>query len=212
MAEKLSEGIYRVCIPFENIYTSSFFLIENNNAIILDSGSNNDDAERYIMPQIDRLKVNVKYLVSSHTHEDHHGGIEVLKRMFPDAVPALFSKGVKDSHCLTDGEVLLDRFKMLNLKGHSDDSLGVLDVKNNILLSCDSLQLRGVGRYPTYFYDYHQYINTIERIRKLKPTSIIASHDYVPCGYIAKGRKEIEIYLEEAVKAAEESRERLGFK
>ncbi len=202
MTEKLKEGIYRVCIPFENIYTTSFFLIEKGDAIIIDSGSNNEDAEKYIIPEIEKFNVKVRYLISSHTHGDHHGGIEALKNVFPNAIPAMFDKADADSHHLTDGEILLNRFKMLNLKGHSEDSLGVVDIKNNTLLSFDSLQLKGVGRYPTYFYDYDVYISTIKRVRELNPDTVVASHDYEPCGYIANGKEEIKIYLDECIKAA----------
>ncbi len=195
MVEKLKEGIVRVCIPFENIYTSSFILIENNDAVILDSGNSDEDAIEYIIPEIEKLKVRVKYLVSSHTHQDHHGGINALKKAFPDAIPTLFSKNVEDSHHLNDGEVLLNRFKMLNLKGHTEDSLAVLDIKTNTLLSCDSLQSYGVGRFKTLVEDTEKYFDSIKRVRALNLDTIIASHEYEPLGSIIE-KKKIPEFLE----------------
>ncbi len=203
MLEKLKEGIYRICIPFENIYTSSFILTENNDAIILDSGSNDEDAQRYIIPEITKLGVSVKYLVSSHSHGDHHGGINALKKTYPDAVPSLFSKRFTDSYILSDGEMLLGRFQVLNLKGHSEDCLAMLDTKTKTMISCDCLQLQGVGRYPTYINNFPEYTKTLNRVRELNLETIVASHDYEPLGYIANGQSEIEEYLKICKKAAD---------
>lgn len=57
MLEKLKEGIYRICIPFEDIYTSAYILIEKNDAIIFDSGNSDKDAEVYIIPEVSKFKV-----------------------------------------------------------------------------------------------------------------------------------------------------------
>ncbi len=57
MLEKLKEGIYRICIPFEDIYTSAYILIEKNDAIIFDSGNSDKDAEAYIIPEVSKFKV-----------------------------------------------------------------------------------------------------------------------------------------------------------
>ncbi len=192
MAERLKEGIYRVCIPFENIYTSAFFLVSGKSCIILDSGSDDSDAEKYIIPETAKLGVTPKYLVSTHTHGDHHGGINALKAAFPEAVPALFSTAVQGSYHLTDGEILLDRFKVLNLKGHSRDSLGILDLKTSTLLSGDSLQMYGIDIYRGLVTDTDEYLATIRRVRELGVQTIIASHDYEPLGFMAEGEKVAE--------------------
>ncbi len=181
IAELLKEGIYRVCIPFENIYTSSFILTEKNDAIILDSGSNDEDAEKYIIPALKELGFNVKYIVSSHTHGDHNGGIDALRKAYPNAQHLYFAD---DS--AKNNEMLFSRYRILNLKGHSDDSLAVLDTKSNTLLSCDCLQLRGVGRYGTSVSDFNEYYKSIEYVRNLNVKSIIASHNYVPMGAVAE--------------------------
>ncbi len=193
--EKLKDGIYRICIPFENIYTTSFVLVEGANAVILDSGNCDSDAEKYIIPEVKEMGVNVKYLVSSHTHQDHHGGINALKMAFPNAVSVLFAENT-----LTDGQILLNRFKVLNLKGHTNDSLGILDLKTNTLLSCDSLQMYGIDRFKTLVEDKEEYLKTIERIKSLSLDAIIASHEYEPLGSIAEGEK-ISEFLQECVNA-----------
>ncbi len=208
MTERLKEGIYRVCIPFENIYTSVFILIKGSEAVILDSGANEDDSRKYVIPAVAELGVTPKYLVSSHTHGDHHGGINALKQAFPDAVPALFSKDVADSYYLTDGEVLLGRFKVLNLKGHSEDSLGILDLHTNTLISCDSLQMYGIDKYRGLIFDAEKYLESINRVRMLKVSAIIASHEYEPLGFMAED-KNVQKFLgicEKATRAVMTSR------
>ncbi len=202
MIEKIQDGIYRIIFPFDNIYTSSFILTENNNAIIFDSGYCDEDAEKYIIPEAKKLNVNVKYLVSSHTHGDHYGGIKALKKAFPCAVSALFSKDAADSRHLTDGEILLNRFQMLNLKGHTDDSLAIFDLETKILFSADCLQLYGVDKYKTLVSDRDEYLKSIERVRAVEPDMIIASHDYEPLGYMAK-KDIIREYLDTCIRAVE---------
>ncbi len=92
MLKKITNGIYKIIIPFENIYTSSFLLCNSRDAIVLDSGCNAEDVAQYIIPSIASLQAVPKYLVSSHTHGDHHGGIGALMHAYPDAIPARFSE------------------------------------------------------------------------------------------------------------------------
>ncbi len=196
--EKLKDGIYRICIPFENIYTSSFILVENNEAIIADSGSDDGDADRYIIPGVMKLGVNVKYLVSSHSHGDHFGGINALKNAFPNAVSIMIADNTS-----TNRQVLLNRFTILHFDGHSSDSLGILDTKTRTLLSFDSLQLYGVGRYGTSVTDFSGYYSTINYIRNLDLDLIVASHSYVPLGNCAE-KADIPEYLDVCKAAADE--------
>ncbi len=193
MIEKLKEGIYRVVFPFDEVTTSVFFLTEGKDAIIIDSGACDEDAETFVIPAAKELGVTPKYLVSSHTHSDHHGGIEALKRAYPEAIAALFAP-VAGSHNLTDGELLLGRYRMLNFTGHSPDSLAVLDEKTETLLTFDCLQQYGVGKFRSGVTDKEAYLASLRRVRKLKPKTIIASHEYDPMGSIAEG-EQIEALL-----------------
>ncbi len=195
MLETLQEGIYRVCIPFENIYTSAFILADGKDSIILDSGSSDLDAEKYIIPEVKKLNITPKYLVSSHNHSDHYGGINALKREYPYAREVSFS-----INNIKDNQLLFNRYRLLNLKGHSDDSLAIFDLKTNILFSCDCLQMYGVDKYRTGVNDRDKYLRTIERVRMLNPTCIIASHEYEPLGSKVNG-KDVEKLLQLCVEA-----------
>ncbi len=78
--KQVKDGIYKIEIPFYDIYTSSFILTNGNEAIVLDSGDSEKDAEEYVIPAIEALGVTPKYLVSSHTHQDHHGVFSVHRQ------------------------------------------------------------------------------------------------------------------------------------
>ena len=201
MIEKLKDGIFRIKIPFDKIYTSSFVLVEKNDAVIYDFGSNCSDAEKYIIPELNALNVTVKYLALSHDHGDHSGGIDAMMAKYPDA--RVISMKGKWGEPSNDGDVLLNRFKVVHLKGHSDDGMAILDMRTNTLLSGDTLQVWGVDRYKTYFTAYTPYIEALEKVKALCVDEIIASHEYEPCGAIAEGEEQISVFLDECKRAAD---------
>ena len=197
--ERLENGIYRLKIPFENIYTSVFALIEGDSCLLIDSGCNENDVHNFILPALSKSGFVPQMMLCSHLHGDHSGGIDALLLAFPKAKVGLFSRDKffeAETVYFSDGDLLLGRFRVLNLKGHTRDCLAMLDEKTSTLLSFDCLQLFGVGRYGTSVTDCGDYLLTLERVRALNPKKIIASHEYVPCGFCADGHKEIEKYLD----------------
>ena len=191
MFEALENGIYRLCIPFENIYTSVFLLVEGENSALIDSGSTDVDSTNYILPALRHAGISPDYLICSHLHGDHCGGIRALCDAYPTAKVGLFSRDIPfqtgSIHLFSDGEILWERFQIFNMQGHTQDSLAALDLKTNTLLTADCLQLFGIGRYGTSVTDVAQYKLTIERIKHFGVQKIIAAHAYVPCGYMAEG-------------------------
>ena len=189
MLEKLTEVIYRIKIPFENIYTSVFALELEDGIILADCATTSSDVENYIIPALEKLKKEVKYISVSHSHGDHNGGLSRLKEEYPQAKVISFSQGLKDGKTI-------ENYTFYNLKGHSEDSMGIMENKEKTLLTFDSIQLCGVGRYGSGIEDVKAYLETVERIREFRPKTIITSHDFVPLGYLAKGEKEINEYLD----------------
>ncbi len=192
--EEISEDIFRIIIPFENIYTSVFVLCEDESCIIADCATNDSDIESYVLPSVREIGKIVKYIFCSHDHGDHSGGLLSLAEAFREA---------KIVTSLKYEPTLLGRYEILCLGGHSDDSIALYDSKNKILLSFDALQLQGVGRYKTYFSDYSKYKSTIAKLRAIDIEKIFASHDYVPYGYKAEGKEEIKKYLDECERIAD---------
>ena len=204
--ELLTDGIYRLKIPFENIFTSVFALVEDNQCVLLDSGCNERDVNQIIIPALEAVGFVPQMIICSHLHSDHSGGMNALLSAFPKAKAGLFARNERfdcETVHLSDGDLLLNRFRVLNLKGHTDDCIAVLDEKTSTLLSFDCLQLFGVGRYGTAFSDCGEYLKTLERVRDMRLEHIIASHEYVPCGSVANGQKEVNEYLDQCEKAVE---------
>ncbi len=202
MIERLKDGIYRIIFPFDEVTTSVFLLTQGKETIILDSGACDEDAEKYILPAVAELGLTPRYLVSSHTHCDHHGGINALKKAYPKAIAALFEQSIPDSYHLNDGELLLGRYRMLNVLGHSPDSLAVFDETTATLLSFDCLQQYGVGKFRSGIGDKSAYLASLDRVRRIAPKTIIASHEYDPLGSIAEGEAQINELLRVCAEAA----------
>ncbi len=206
MLKKINDGVYKIEIPFEDLYTCSFLLTSGNACIILDSGSNSDDAKKYIIPQVKALGLTPEYIVISHFHGDHNGGMHALVEEYPKAVFGSFVKDYKDTYCFSDGEILFDRYQMLNLKGHCEESLAVLDLKTKTLFSCDCLQLCGINKYGTGLDSVDLYRQTIERVRKLNLNMIMTSHEYFPYGSTATG-EQVPKYLDRCIQAIDDIRD-----
>ncbi len=197
MSERLYEDIFLIKIPFEDLYTSVFFLTDGEDTAILDSGTCDEDARRHIIPEVARLGLSVKYLLSSHSHSDHMGGLDALKMAYPDATEGKFAPVKDDSVIFSHEDIIFGRFRLLNLKGHAPDAMAVLDVRTNTLLSCDCLQLRGIGKYRNGIADAKAYLSDIQYVRKLEIEHIIASHEYDPFGQFANGKDEVKAYFDE---------------
>lgn len=195
--EKISNDIYKLNIPFEDGFTCIFAL--NHGKIIMDSGACDSDAENYIIPAIEEMGFTPEYFICSHMHSDHCGGFDVLAKKFHSECFAAFSHDFtphcKNLHYLSDGELLPDGYKILSLKGHTLDSIGILDTKTNILVAADAFQLFGIGRYGTNIDTVSGYIETLNKTKNLKLSALISSHDYVPCGCNAFGNDNVEKYI-----------------
>ncbi len=197
MLEKLSDGIYRICIPFDDIYTTAFVLVTDDAVAVIDSGESAHDAEKYIIPELNSLEKDVRYIIATHSHSDHSGGEKRLVEEYKSATRVNFSKASP----FKDGDILLSRFKLISARGHSDDGLMIFDTHSDVLITGDALQQRGISKYRGGVTNPEEYLKDIERVRSLSPSILIASHDYDPFGYIARGKDEIEALLKECISA-----------
>jgi len=194
--EKILNGIYRLCVPFDgNIYTSVFALVCEQGSIIVDSGSNEFDAINYVIPAIKNLGINPDWFICTHLHGDHDGGLRTLLKHYPDANVGGFFKvqygNKKGTQTFEDGNEIFSRFKMFHVKGHSDDGLIIYDKETEILLSGDALQQLGLTRFGTSISSLSLYKLAINRVRELNPKAVVASHNYEPFGYYVHGSDEV---------------------
>lgn len=166
------DGIHRLKIPFERIYTS-VFLIENVQGIgLVDCASNSDDVDNFIIPALHRMGYklsDIKILVLTHSHGDHSGGLEQILKYVPDI------------EVVTDIRLLFDGVSTYALAGHTEDSIGVFDERTGTLISGDGLQGAGVDKYRCNVKNPKAYFETLDRIEKdCRIHNILFSHSYEP--------------------------------
>lgn len=195
----IASGLYRIQVPFEAIYTTVYVAKYPTGVAIIDSGDMGSDIDDYVLPALIELGIHTKdvlYLLLTHDHGDHAGGIGRLAECFPAAtVKASFPLSIRHFAPLTDGEILLDGLKVLFLPGHNAHSVGYFDVKTKTLLSGDCLQLSGVDKYRGGVGEPELYGQSIEKLMNMDILRIAAAHEYDPYGALAEGKPAVERYL-----------------
>ncbi len=184
--EKIIDGIFVLKFPFEDVFTTVFALTDNKDTVIIDSGTTETDVTDIIIPAIQNGGFKPTYIVCTHSHSDHAGGMPYLRAQYPKA---------EYTDAAFGGGILLNRYRLINLSGHADDCVGVYDTKEKVLLSGDAIQQYGVGKFKTHITDKAAYLKTLETVEGLNPKMIICSHNYEPCGMIIKGESKIKEML-----------------
>lgn len=75
--EKECEGIYRLRIPFETVYTSVFLMKTDRGVFLVDAATTDAAVDGIILPALDEMGYalsDVRGLVLTHRHNDHAGG------------------------------------------------------------------------------------------------------------------------------------------
>lgn len=186
--------VYRLKVPFEDLYTSVFLIRKEQGNVLVDSATYVRDVDDYIIPALEEMGLSITdihYLVLTHNHGDHVGGKERLLELVPNI------KIVQN-----EWDNLLNGITVYELKGHTLDCIGVFDQHSRTLISGDGLQGAGVGKYRCSLENKDEYIKTIEKIRRDKRVeNILFSHAYEPWNKDgAFGREEVEKCLQDCRK------------
>ena len=205
---KITENIYRLTIPFSDIYTTVFLIKTSEGFVLYDTATYPEDFDHYIIPAFRKVMQDndrIVYVVLSHSHRDHAGGLDRFIELFPEAVIVTGSSQIKEKYpeynCFIpkDGQMLTETLRMIRIPGHAPDCIGLLDERTKTLLSGDSLQLYGIfgsGKWGANISTPLSHIEAVDKVKALEPAIIVASHDYHPYGYLAEGKENIEKYLE----------------
>lgn len=201
MKENLSfheevNGIYRLKVPFEELYTSVFLVKSTCGFILVDCATTARDVEAYILPALKNTGLSLKdirYLVLTHNHQDHAGGMQRLLELSPNL------------QVITTKQPFASSLEICEMKGHTLDCIGLLDKRSGTLLSGDALQGYGVGKYRCSLKSKEEYIKTIEKIKKDKRIeNVLFSHAYEPWNTDgAFGREEVEGRLKDCIEYVE---------
>ncbi len=209
--EKINDGIYRLEIPFKDIYTTVYTVHTPEGVVLFDTATFDEDVENYIIPFLKELKVTkdmLKYIFISHKHGDHAGGLKKLLETYPDVCILSRSSKLKEEYAgfnvvaLEDGDVFLNVLKLVTIPGHTKDSSGVLDTRTKTLISGDSLQLYGIygsGKWGANIRLIGEHINAVDKLRSMDIDTILTAHDYHPCGHMYSGKKEVLYALDMCV-------------
>ena len=169
---KISDGIHRLKIPFDTVYTS-VFLIESGHALALvDCATTDDDVDGHIVPSLAELGYSlsdVKFLVLTHKHGDHAGGKARVLHHAPKI------------ETVTEERELFPGISTFAIPGHTKDFIGVLDERSGTLISGDGLQGAGVDKYRTSVIAKDEYFRSLEKIKcDARVKNLLFSHAYEP--------------------------------
>ena len=214
---KFDDNLYKLEVPFENIYTSVFFLkLDSGEWFIIDAATTSSDVISYVSPAAKALNVNmqkVKGILLTHSHADHAGGLPTLASLCPNAVvygvKSTASTGSNKYSVVQDETVLFNTIKVVTLKGHDQDACGYIDLRSKTIMTGDSIQLFGVGNYGCQIYaGVDTYYSSIEKltgkVNAGQVENILISHKYVPLGAYAIGKESSLNYLHVAKECVDE--------
>ena len=178
--------IYRLKVPFEDIYTSIFFIRTKRANLLVDTATWDSDIDEYLLPALDTLGIkltDIAYLILTHLHGDHAGGVNRIRELNPKIE---IVRGV--------AEKLPNGVSVYELKGHTIDLIGVFDEGTGTLITGDGLQGVSVGKYRLSLESKDEYIKTLAKIQAdARIQNILLSHAYEPWGKDgAFGREQVE--------------------
>ena len=198
---KETDSIYRLRVPFEDLYTSVFLVRAGNDAVLVDCATTAYDVDEVIIPALSELGYSLdklKALVLTHIHGDHAGGLERILELLPNI------------EIVADAREIFEGVSTYPLPGHTLDMIGVLDLRTGTLISGDGLQGAGVGKYRCSVKSEDIYFETIDRIRNdTRITNILFSHAYEPWNEDSvHGRKRINDCLDDCSKYINERKKK----
>lgn len=164
-------GIYRLKVPFDDLYTSVFLVQTDEKYILVDCATTARDVDEYIEPALEKFGLtfsDIDFVIVTHDHDDHSGGLLRILQKNPN-VRAV--RGVEEVIGL----------EIYPLCGHTKDFIGVFDEKSGTLISGDGLQGDGIGKYRCGVADKEEYLRSIEKIERDKRIkNMLFSHAYEP--------------------------------
>ncbi len=208
---KVNDNIFKLEVPFSGIYTSVFFVKVDGGYVTVDTGSNANDVNNYVVPAMGELGItldSIKGILLTHTHGDHAGGLAALAPLCPNAVVY----GVRDSNAsagsnayvgVSDGDVIADIIKVVTIKGHDTDTCGYLDTRSKTLISGDSIQIHGIASWGCQVRHIDDYFASMRKLQEMDIENILISHAYCPSGAFAFGAEASQKYISDSIDALE---------
>ena len=159
---------------------------------IIDPGTKNKE----IINIINDFELEPEKIINTHTHFDHIGGNEFLKKEYNLKIAIHKSeKGFLNNSAknlsdllgneiispeadlfLEDGDMIelgTNQFKVIHTPGHSPGGIALYNKDNKILFSGDTIFKTGVGRFDFSSSDKEKLIKSIKKLLKLDDDVIV---------------------------------------
>jgi len=166
---------------------------DNKEAVIIDPGYPNRELEKYLIEN----QLDIKYILLTHGHGDHTGGIDRIKELYPNAQLAASKKEAKllfDRHIsfgqggivadinLNDGDSLDYcgmHFDVIETPGHTPGGVCYYVKSEKILFSGDTLFQCSIGRTDFPGGSYAELESSITKKLFLLPddTRVLCGHE-----------------------------------
>lgn len=159
------------------VYAANCYIImddDSKETVVIDPGGDSDD----IISCIRELNCTVKYILLTHAHADHTGGIDDIRKLFnvPVCVNERDKKMIKDKAFMF-GSYKEDKEKDIDIKDGDIFKIGKIEIKcmetpghtpggmcfllNDVVLTGDTLFAGSVGRTDFAGGDYDAIIRSI---------------------------------------------------
>ena len=206
----IREDILRIIIPYKDIDTTVYVLRSPEGLVLFDTASSDEDMETYLLPLMQELELSVqdlRYIFISHNHRDHARGLGCMTKAAPQAVVVSGNPDLKEAYgdrvlVPEDGMLLLNRFQVVTIPGHTADSAALLDTQINTLITGDCLQMFGIygsGQWGANISFPAEHLRAIEKVRRLQVESLLCAHIYHPFERDIQGQECVERALDACV-------------
>lgn len=177
--------------------TNTYLIGTGTERVLIDSGEGvpayGDLLKKAVVDESTRLgsPVRVSTLLLTHWHEDHIGGVDTVRRLFPHVRlfkrPSLYTTTRVDALCAPPpAEIIVDgaTLQLLHTPGHTDDHVCAFLKEETALFTGDTIL--GIG--SSVFSSFKDYMHSLQIMKDLQPSRLYSAHGPV----VTEGTARIE--------------------
>lgn len=205
---QIDDNIFQIVLPYKDIWTTVTLIRTEKGDLLFDTGSFDEDAEKYTLPFLNELGVtknSLKYIFISHNHLDHAGGLSALIKHFPETIIISGSESLKEKYpeyiieIPNENDIYLDALQVIKIIGHTTDSAALYDMRTKTLISGDCMQAIGIvgsGNWAANISYPVEYYEALDKLCEMDIEKILTAHNYYPfTTNVVKGKMEVQSFI-----------------